>query len=760
MAPEASSVTKQARINEALNNVSDVVSTRHDDTSARLSENSSFTASRSSKRCSTLVRASPNPPAKFKGRHAKFNFGLRSRSTASAQPRVSKQRSRENIYAAFGTRAVSEEERRRREQFSDWRQRRVFGCFAADRVTSRSRLLVIVMLQVTASFIWHTAAVVIACIAPARSAAYYAAWAVLGAFKLAGTAFGLLDFNCNVVEYRRSAQVLYSELVGLLGRRHDNPGRFLAALRPSGRGAYIPKSPARLMADFFAGWPTGTFMVSYCWAADVELPRRVAIHMLPEVPPAIPNKCWLDVENLLPGSASVPEMVKAVRHARFRFVFLSAAYLKSANCLEELNALRHEPGRSLFLVYQHCRADGTSLAPPAKVVEELVREGHLVHLLPSELHDFTRWGAADLLYQLNQKGVLHMMFREVSPRINAQWLATAVKLCEPNRSHLARALLRFAHCIFLPIVSDALLYLWMLGMASNAAGADAFGSLHASLRLLGSSAAGLGPENTATALNIIVALALAFDMLYVLSVTLALPLVYKASDPALREMPDAGLLLLVLRKLDIGVGGVHVCNVADPSCDGGGGIARVLRTLQAQDVISLVTPDDVMGTDHVLFIIDLDAYGLEREPPRVILSQVEDAKRGLEHCCCWSVAKGFEAIAGKEASWGALVQHTIVGCPEESDLMVEAILCKLLSLVLANPEDPAAPPTKLVPGGTFRVDSRRLAPPEDTSSSSSTSQRTRVGTKGEKRFSRRAQGSRRSELPPHATPVRPVPIRV
>jgi hypothetical protein len=95
------------------------------------------------------------------------------------------------------------------------------------------------------------------------------------------------------------------------------------------------------------------------------------------------------VENLLPGTDTRKAMVAAVRHARFRFVFLSSAYLKSVNCNHELRALRDQPGRTLFLVYrrEHLNSEGESLAPPAEIVSVLRSEGHLMHLLPADLQN-------------------------------------------------------------------------------------------------------------------------------------------------------------------------------------------------------------------------------------------------------------------------------------------------------------------------------------------------------------------------------------
>ena len=79
-------------------------------------------------------------------------------------------------------------------------------------------------------------------------------------------------------------------------------------------------------------------------------------------------------------------MVTAVRKARFRLVFLSSAYLKSVNCRHELEALRGEPGKTLFLVYHaaHLNALGAPLGDASVAAEAaaLRAEGHLVRCSP------------------------------------------------------------------------------------------------------------------------------------------------------------------------------------------------------------------------------------------------------------------------------------------------------------------------------------------------------------------------------------------
>ena len=90
-------------------------------------------------------------------------------------------------------------------------------------------------------------------------------------------------------------------------RLRTTAGKFLkseavVSRRVLGRGAYIPKTADQVLSEFFYGFPQGTFMVSYNWTHP-ELPRRVARDLLPERPPVHPNKCWLDLEQLVPGRA-------------------------------------------------------------------------------------------------------------------------------------------------------------------------------------------------------------------------------------------------------------------------------------------------------------------------------------------------------------------------------------------------------------------------------------------------------------------------
>ena len=126
----------------------------------------------------------------------------------------------------------------------------------------------------------------------------------------------VIDGLFNLIEYRRDSRAAFANLrmaVGLSGKhhRHGRVSKFIEGTFFQGRGAFVPKSPPRLLSDFFHGFPSATFMASYCWSphGDSELPRRVAQELLPEVAPLLPNKCWLDVEQLIPGTPSVPAMV-------------------------------------------------------------------------------------------------------------------------------------------------------------------------------------------------------------------------------------------------------------------------------------------------------------------------------------------------------------------------------------------------------------------------------------------------------------------
>jgi hypothetical protein len=48
------------------------------------------------------------------------------------------------------------------------------------------------------------------------------------------------------------------------------------------------------------------------------------------------RKCWLDTEQLIPGTLITPACEAAVAHARCVLVFRTSEYMASKNCLAEL----------------------------------------------------------------------------------------------------------------------------------------------------------------------------------------------------------------------------------------------------------------------------------------------------------------------------------------------------------------------------------------------------------------------------------------
>jgi len=446
-----------------------------------------------------------------------------------------------------------------------------------------------------------------------------------------------------------------------------------------------------------------------------------------------------------------------VTNARFRLVFLSQQYLRSRNCLKELAALRGQPGRTLFLIYQphHLSRAGESLAPPPDVVAQLEAEGHLTYQLPPKLRHFS---SADLLQglidaRMGDEGALAHLFKQHSPRLNAQWLATASALCE--KSSPVAVFIRFGPILLLPLLCDSLLYLWMLYMVHDASSGFHFGDFFGGVSDQGPPPPeGLRRQRGSTTPEFIMALkhmAAVLDTIFVLGMALSLPLVQRPLRSRVRRVPDAGLLLLVLRKMKVVDGKlVRVFNVADPACeDQKSRLSHVLLTLHDLGAIELTHATELRGASElapssgaddqasgedgqaasvgateaetpqlraagVVMVVDLDHVGAPPEHLRDCFSA-----SGLPHCICWSVSKGFEAISGASPTdigsmWKPLVQHTIVGQPRSSDQMVESVLCEVIRVELSQSKEwgGEVQPTKLISGGPFEVDIRDLAPPE------------------------------------------------
>ena len=176
-------------------------------------------------------------------------------------------------------------------------------------------------------------------------------------------------------------------------------------------------------------------------------------------------------------------------------------------------------------------------------------------------------------------------------------------------------------------------------------------------------------------------------------------------------MPDAGLLLLVLWKLNIYVAPVRVVDLSRDET-----INAALQTLSLYGAIYLV-PDkaaDPAADDpeaaaasgaHTLVVIDLDANAPSAR-----------AESPTHDYVAWSVEAGFGAL--QTGAWAAHDEFgaSIVAQPEKASLMLETILCRILSLALSRADGPEC---VLTAGGEFEVDFKRLqlksAQPEENS---------------------------------------------
>ena len=115
-------------------------------------------------------------------------------------------------------------------------------------------------------------------------------------------------------------------------------------------------------------------------------------------------------------------MVAAVRAARYRLVFLSSLYLQSKACLSELEALRGQPGRTLFYVYTTQRNEqGAALKPPGEFVSQLIREGHSIRMLRQD----EEIDCAALLRALIETGAMSTRMLKMPVLAAAQLASTA-----------------------------------------------------------------------------------------------------------------------------------------------------------------------------------------------------------------------------------------------------------------------------------------------------------------------------------------------
>eukprot|EP00735_Rhodelphis_limneticus_P004633 TRINITY_DN1624_c0_g1::TRINITY_DN1624_c0_g1_i1::g.17847::m.17847 TRINITY_DN1624_c0_g1::TRINITY_DN1624_c0_g1_i1::g.17847 ORF type:complete len:580 (-),score=196.72,TIR_2/PF13676.1/6.9e-05,DUF1294/PF06961.8/0.27,OppC_N/PF12911.2/0.074,OppC_N/PF12911.2/1e+04 TRINITY_DN1624_c0_g1_i1:197-1936(-) len=183
-------------------------------------------------------------------------------------------------------------------------------------------------------------------------------------------------------------------------------GSFSAWLASRKFEATLPKSCREIFHYFFKGFPRGTVMVSYCWADDVVIPRKVAKYF----------PCsWLDIENLLPGSAVKESCRNAAKAAKFRVVFASQRYFKSVNCGVEWEQINKEPGCSFIMCYPDI---------PETQREEMRAAGHFVFDLASANKMSLAW----VFSRMISHGIVLYLFDFHSPAINDSWEGTATYL--------------------------------------------------------------------------------------------------------------------------------------------------------------------------------------------------------------------------------------------------------------------------------------------------------------------------------------------
>lgn len=285
---------------------------------------------------------------------------------------------------------------------------------------TRVAFLRYLVLHVVSGLAQILAGIVTIILSPWRPFWIYAVFGVLCVVKIMFAIMTSLDMLVNLVEERPDAQRIMSAITG-----DSRLGRYFQRFA-QGRGSYVPMSDSEMLSNFFFGFPTGTFMVSYSWEHP-ELPRRMARSLLPEVAPRQPNKCWLDVEQLIPGTIITQACAAAVTAARFVFVFREQAYMQSKNCMTELRALLAKPdGKRRAIVFEYSDLPSPDVVPvdaPPSVVPLDEHERRKLEQLPVvrrvSTHREQQYETADLLGDLVSSGALRELLRERSPRINA-----------------------------------------------------------------------------------------------------------------------------------------------------------------------------------------------------------------------------------------------------------------------------------------------------------------------------------------------------
>jgi hypothetical protein len=166
-----------------------------------------------------------------------------------------------------------------------------------------------------------------------------------------------------------------------------------------------------------------------------------------------------------------------------------------------------------------------------------------------------------LLRVMIDTGALATLLKEVSPRINAQWLATAVALCEGEYASPCRTL----YFWMLPAVLGCHLLLFVWGLATLTPNGMPYGWRCSDDHVFGqrcptdnSTLYGAGDDSHERYVQAFFSAASAYiiavvcDVTFLFLASLALPLIrLPLRDSPLRQLPDAGLLVLVLLKLRI-----------------------------------------------------------------------------------------------------------------------------------------------------------------------------------------------------------------
>lgn len=178
-----------------------------------------------------------------------------------------------------------------------------------------------------------------------------------------------------------------------------------------------PKSLRALLRLLFSGCGKDELMISYCWGEAQALagaPRALA-QILP------PHATWIDVRRLQPGDVrDVCEATAvAARDARLRFVFLSAAYMRSAACQVELREILRAPREEVLFI-------PLETGFRFEDYPESFGGGALdLELLTTDAIEPTKLSAAWLLQQLVRTGVMRTFLRRHTPAIYERWRETA-----------------------------------------------------------------------------------------------------------------------------------------------------------------------------------------------------------------------------------------------------------------------------------------------------------------------------------------------